>query len=71
MPKRERRKYRNDSAEIFSPEEGKIPDRVSKNDKICHICILRQKGVFLRNEKYGTLSIYESSDDVLPNWPKL
>ena len=33
-------------------------DRVSKSDKICLICIMRLKGVLVRYEKYGTLSMY-------------
>ena len=35
-------------------------DRVSKNDKSCHICSLRPKGVFLVTyENYGTLSLHD------------
>ena len=33
-------------------------DRVSKSNKICHICNMRQKSVFVKYEKNGTLSIY-------------
>ena len=33
-------------------------DRVSRNDKSCHICSLRLKDVLVKYEKYGTLSIY-------------
>ena len=34
-------------------------DRVSKNDKIFHICSMRLKSVLVRYEKYGTLSMSE------------
>ena len=40
----------------ISDECDQNGDRVSKNDKSCHICSTRQKGVFVKYEKYGTLS---------------
>ena len=33
-------------------------DRVSRNDKSCNICSLRQKGLMVKNGKHGTLSIF-------------
>ena len=30
-----------------------------KNNKICYICSIKLKGLLVRYEKYGTLSIYE------------
>ena len=33
-------------------------DRVSKNDKSYHICSIKLKGLLVKYEKYGTLSIY-------------
>ena len=33
-------------------------NRVSKNDKSCHIFGIRLKGVWAKSEKYGTLSMY-------------
>ena len=35
-----------------------IGDRVSKNDKSCHICSTRLKRTYAKYEKYGALSIY-------------
>ena len=32
-------------------------ERVSKNDKSCHICSTRLKRLFAKYEKFGTLSI--------------
>ena len=45
------------SGQIYWISEGcdQNGDRVSMNDKSCHICILSLEGV--ENEKYGTLSI--------------
>ena len=40
-------------------------DRVSKNDKSCHICIMRLKGVLVKYEKYGTLSMYFNDLNIL------
>ena len=37
-------------------------DRVSKNDKSCHICIWWLKSHFSEQEKYGTLYIYWNGD---------
>ena len=33
-------------------------DRVSRNDKSCNICSLRQKGLIVKYGKHGTLSIF-------------
>ena len=35
-----------------------ISDRVSKNDKSCHICSKDYKGLLAKCGKYGTLSIH-------------
>ena len=35
-------------------------DLTVNNDKSCHICIMRLKGVFVKYGKYGTLSIYKN-----------
>ena len=40
-------------------------DRVSKNDESCHTCSMRLKGVLVKFEKYGTLSMYHQF-----NWPR-
>ena len=32
-------------------------DRVSNNDKSCHICSIKLEGLFVKYEKYGTLSL--------------
>ena len=34
-------------------------DRVSKNDKICHICSMTLKRLLVKCDKYGTWSIYD------------
>ena len=33
-------------------------DRVSKNNKSCHICSMRVKRLLVKYEKYGTLYMY-------------
>ena len=38
-------------------------NRVSKNDKSCHICSMRLKGVLVTYEKYGTMFIYLGIDE--------
>ena len=36
---------------------GQNSDMVSKNDTSCHICIMKLKGVVVKHEKYGILSM--------------
>ena len=47
------------SSQIVGISEGSDQngDRVSKNDKSCHIHRMRPKGVLVKYEKYVTLSI--------------
>ena len=43
----------------FAQSVGQNGDRVSKNNKICPICSIRQKkGLFAKYDKYATLSKY-------------
>ena len=41
------------ASEVFDQNDN----RVSRNDKSCHICSMRLKRLLAKHEKYGTLSI--------------